>query len=403
MIYKKRKKRKFNETLVEGNPFARMIVFSKVKKDLIKKTRMFYPAPLEALNTIRKILKKNFRKALFIERESFSKLAVTEVSKRLINVFLLNEKIKKTYKLEESLVKKINSNQIESIGLLGAGKMGGGIAWLFSNADISVRMKDISWNAVANGYKAISGIYSELIKIKKINIREAELKIKKISGTIDYSGFSNADIIIEAIIEDKDIKIKTLKEIESIVSKNAIISTNTSSFSVKELSSGLKHPERFIGFHFFNPVNRMPLIEVVKGPKTSNLTVQKMIALAQKLKKSAVVINDCNGFLVNRILMTYLNEAILMVEEGADFVKIDRAIYDFGMPMGPFTLLDEIGIKVGYKVAKVLFNAYPERSKASKIFSAIGSSDDISGKTSGKGFFIYKKNKKIPNQAILKF
>ena len=206
--------------------------------------------------------------------------------------------------------------------------------------------------------------------------------------------------MIEAIVEDKEIKIKTLKELETIVSRDTIIATNTSSFSIEELSKELEHPEQFVGFHFFNPVNRMPLIEIVKSEKTSEAVVNKMAALARALKKTPVLINDCSGFLVNRILMTYLNEAVLLVEEGVDFVKIDKIIFDFGMPMGPFTLLDEIGIKVGYKVAKILLAAYPERFEESPIFSRIGSMDNITGRISGKGFFVYKKKKSAPNPAI---
>jgi 3-hydroxyacyl-CoA dehydrogenase / enoyl-CoA hydratase / 3-hydroxybutyryl-CoA epimerase len=398
-ILKNRRKRKFQDMILQGNPIGRMIVFNSAKKDVFKKTRGFYPAPLEAVRVMKKNYGKSLAKALSIERVGFSKLAVTDISKKLISIFFLNENLKKAFQSADT-EKIIESEKINFAGVLGAGKMGGGIAWLFSNANIPVRMKDISWKFIASGYRAISDVYNELKKIKKLDDREINLKMHKVSSAVDYSGFSNADVVIEAIIEDKDIKIKTLQELESVVAKDAIIATNTSSFSVDELSVKMQNPERFVGFHFFNPVNRMPLIEVVRGSRTSEIAVQKMISLARRLKKTPILVNDANGFLVNRILMAYLNEAILMLEQGVNFTKIDKAVFEFGMPMGPFTLLDEIGIKVGYKVAKNMASTKPDGAEMGKIFSEIGSSDSILGKASGSGFFIYKKGRKSPNQEI---
>jgi 3-hydroxyacyl-CoA dehydrogenase/enoyl-CoA hydratase/3-hydroxybutyryl-CoA epimerase len=327
-------------------------------------------------------------------------VAVSLQAKNLISVYFLNEELKKAYKVPEGLLAGPEGSDIKLAGLLGAGNMGGGIAWLFSNSDIRVRMKDISWQYVAAGLKAIRDIYDELEKKHKIEGREAGLKIHKVSGTIDYSGFQNADVVIEAITEDRDAKIKMLKELENYVRADSVIATNTSSFSIRELSGELMHPERFLGFHFFNPVNRMPLIEVIRGEKTSDQSLYKMINLARMLKKIPVLVNDSNGFLVNRVLMSYLMEAVIMMEEGVDFTRIDSSIYNYGMPMGPFALMDEIGIKTAVKVAAILEKAYPERSVKSKLMPEFVKNSSLTGRSAGSGFYIYKKKMKFPNPAV---
>ena len=396
-LLKKRSRKSLGQKLLEGTPPGRMIIFSKAKKDLLKQTRGFYPAPVEALKTVRKNSRAN-KKAFIREQDAFAKLVLTNISKKLINIFFLNEELKKYY--DTGVKDKGAVKHFKQAAVLGAGTMGGAISWLFSNAGIPVRMKDISWNAINAGIKTISDFYSILVKRKKIEKREADLNIQKVSGITDYSGLGSCDVVIEAIIEDKDIKIKTLKEAEDISGNETIIATNTSSYSVEELSSGLKNPERFAGFHFFNPVNRMPLIEIVRGKKTSEDTLQKLVLLARTLKKTPILVNDCHGFLVNRILVAYLNEAIMMLEEGHDFKLIDSVIFEFGFPMGPFTIMDEIGIKTGYKIAKNMMAAYPERNIASNVFDEIGKLDNVTGKHGGSGFYIYITNNSVPNKQI---
>ncbi len=398
-ILRMRKKRR-GGFLLEGNPLGRALVFQRAKKDLLKKTRGFYPAPMEALKVIRKSYGSGIEKSLALERKAFSKLAVSDSSKKLMEIYFLNEELKKAYTAPRPVSDKLKKSGINSAGLLGAGKMGGGIAWLFSNSGIPIRMKDMSWDYIAAGYRAVKEIYSESVRRHKLEIRESSLRMHKISGAVDFSGFGNADVVIEAIVEDKEEKIKALSELEKHIREDAIIATNTSSYSLAELSAGLKHPGRFVGFHFFNPVNRMPLIEVVRGPESSDLAVYSMIMLARKLKKTPVLLNDANGFLVNRVLMAYLNEAVSMAEEGADFVKIDETVYESGMPMGPFTLLDEIGLQTGIKVSKILSGAYPGRSAESVLLPAIGELKDLKGKSSGRGFFIYGKGGKRPNPIL---
>jgi len=231
----------FFKLFFEYNFLGRSIIFNEARKEIFRKTRGFYPALLKAITTIKENYGKKLDKALLIERKHFSELAVTGVSKNLIDIFFINEQIKKAFPVKQ-VKKNIPDIKDSFIGVLGAGKMGGGISWLFSNSNIKARMKDISWNALLSGYKAINEIYNDLKKIRKIDDREKNLRMHKVTGSVDYSGFKKVDIVIEAIIEDKEVKIKTLKELENQVSPETIIATNTSSFSVEELSSELVHP-----------------------------------------------------------------------------------------------------------------------------------------------------------------
>lgn len=391
-----KRRRKFSERIIESNPLTRMILYSVAKKDILKKTGGHYPSPLVAVSVIKKTYKRSMKFTMKRENEAFAKLAVSPISKKMVSLFLTGDSLKKEYKTTEKI------NAVNSLAVLGAGKMGGSIAWLAINASMPVRLKDITWEAVGNGLAAIADIYNDLLKIKKTDNREADLKKNYVSGTLDYSGFAGIDFVIEAIVEDQDVKIKTFKELEEYLGPDAIIATNTSSLSVTEMARSLQHPERFIGFHFFNPANRMPLIEVVPGEKTSQETVLRSVEFARKLGKTPIVLKDCNGFLVNRILMAYLNESLLMLEEGVDFDVIDRAMLSYGMPMGPFALFDEIGIKVGFKIAKLFSVFYPERFKIIKIQHDFENVKQLSGKSSGVGFYVYRNKNKKPNPLIAK-
>jgi 3-hydroxyacyl-CoA dehydrogenase / enoyl-CoA hydratase / 3-hydroxybutyryl-CoA epimerase len=378
------------ETILMGKFF----IYKIARKNLIAKTRSHYPAPLAALKVIEEsydLADDKILKGLEIEAQYFSKLASKEVAKNLISLFFASEEVKK-FKPD---INKAEITKVKNTSLIGAGIMGGGIAWLFSNYNIPIRMKDISNQGIALGFKQIHKIYSQLKKIRKYNDNEINLKINNITATLDYSGFKNSDLIIEAIIEDINIKKSTLKELENHISKDAIIASNTSSLSITKMAESLKNPERFIGMHFFNPVNRMPLVEVITGEKTSKKAIATIVELSKKLGKTPIIVKDVPGFLVNRILIPYINEAGLLIEEGANLELVDELIFDFGMPMGPFTLADAVGIDVGYKVAKILEEGYGNRMKVCDLLAEIYENKEMWGKKTGKGFFNYdKKGKK---------
>jgi 3-hydroxyacyl-CoA dehydrogenase/enoyl-CoA hydratase/3-hydroxybutyryl-CoA epimerase len=328
-------------------------------------------------------------------------MAITPVSKNLIGIFFADEALKKDYAPPMGgPAGAAVLAPLSAPALVGAGKMGGGIAALASSVGLPLRMKDIGWDAIGRGYAAIREIYDGQAKRGKLDEREAALKMHLVSSTVDYSGFRLADIVIEAIVEDRQAKAKAYAELEDAVGPETIIATNTSSLAVDELAAGLRRPERFIGFHFFNPVDRMPLIEVVPGRLTSPETLYRCVAFARRLRKTPIVVKDCHGFLVNRVLMAYLDESLLMLEEGTPFPDVDRAMLGFGMPLGPFALIDEIGIKVAYKVAKVMAAAYPERSGSGRLLSLFGERPDLIGKASRRGFYLYGSRGAAPNPDI---
>jgi 3-hydroxyacyl-CoA dehydrogenase / enoyl-CoA hydratase / 3-hydroxybutyryl-CoA epimerase len=380
---------------LEGNPLGRLTVFKMAEKALFKKTRGLMPAPLAALHVVRDTCTLSLERGLEEEAHRFSELAFTPQSKHLIDCFFAGEALRKAG--GES------NTKIEHTAVLGAGVMGGGIAWAFAAKGLPVRMKDLSWDAIAKGLQTASSYNKQLMKRKKMTPGENSLVLHRISGTTDYSGFSHADIVVEAIVEDLGIKKKVLAEAEKNVRDDTILVTNTSSLSVTDMAAALQKPARFAGMHFFNPVNRMPLVEVIAGPATAPETVAAVANLVRRIGKTAVIVKDCPGFLVNRILLPYLNEAARCLEDGATVDEIDQTIYHFGMPMGPFTLSDEVGLDVGYKVAKILAEKYGERMAVADSLRIAYEELHLLGNKGGKGFFLHdgKNDKKLINEELV--
>jgi 3-hydroxyacyl-CoA dehydrogenase/enoyl-CoA hydratase/3-hydroxybutyryl-CoA epimerase len=390
----KREKAHHNFVLYENFFFKKYLIFYFAKKDLLKKTNGFYPAPIKALEVIQKTyLKENFK----IELDAFCDLVIGKTAKNLMEIFFTNEELKKDCGVGD--YNKNNKYNIyykyKNIYLLGAGVMGGGIAWLFANKDINIRIKDITQSAIALGFNQVMKIFNQLKKIKKLTQEQINLKVIKITSCLDFSGFKSADFVIEAVIENMEIKKSILSETEKNVSKDTIIVSNTSSLSISEMSQALENPTRFAGMHFFNPVNKMPLVEVIRGKNTSDETIQSVVQMAKNLGKTPIVVKDVAGFLVNRILLPFMNEAAYLLQEGAKIKQIDNVIENFGMPMGPFILADVVGIDVGVKVAKSLQESYGERMKVAEILTEIYTNHkNLLGQKTKKGFYIYGSNDK---------
>jgi 3-hydroxyacyl-CoA dehydrogenase/enoyl-CoA hydratase/3-hydroxybutyryl-CoA epimerase len=379
--------------ILEGNPFGRMLLYRGARQLLKKKSRGM-PAPFKALEVVRQTYGGSLDTGLTREAEAFSELAPTPECKCLIDLFFASEGLKKSDKGEAPPM------PVERAGVLGAGVMGGGIAWLFADRGIPARVKDISWEAVAKAFHTANDYNRQLVKIRKLKEHEASVRMQRISGGIDYHGFQHADLVVEAVVENLEVKKKVLAELEGNVKAGAILCTNTSSLSVTEMGRALARPERFAGMHFFNPVNRMPLVEVVPGEKTTPETVASVAALARRLGKTPVVVKDCPGFLVNRILLPYMVEAAWLLQEGAGVEQIDRAIYRFGMPMGPFTLTDEVGIDVGAKVAKILAEGYGERMAVAPVLEHIAHDLKLLGAKGKRGFYLHEGKKRGLNPEI---
>jgi len=392
--------------LLERNPIGRAILYRRSRAEVVKRSGRHYPAPLAAIEVIRHTYRPSRpdlrgrsanrharARGLSLERRTFASLHPGPVSRNLLGLFLTSEALKKERGSG-------TSRTIAAAGVLGAGVMGGGIAWLFASNQIPVRMKDIAWEAIGKGFSSASQAFGELVKRRRLEARVADLAMHRITGTIDFSGFASLDLVIEAIVEKVAVKRQALAELESHVREDALLATNTSSLSVSEIAEGLAHPERFAGMHFFNPVNRMPLVEIIPGERTSAETVTALVAMAKRLGKTAVVVRDRPGFLVNRVLLAYLGEAALLLERGVDFLLIDRILVEFGMPMGPFTLIDEVGHDVAFEVAKVLSAAYGERIPLPKALGTLYEEHHLLGKKGGAGFYLYKGKAKRPNGAV---
>ncbi len=387
-----RKKRFTFESLF----FGKYLIFYLARKDLYEKTKGNYPAPFYALEVIRRTYKSTYGARGFeTELSAFCELVVGDISKNLIEVFFTSEALKKDNGIEA----EIATPEIKNAALLGAGVMGGGIAWLFANNNLNVRIKDITQNAISIGYNQILKIFNQLKKIKKLTQPQIDLKINKISAGLDFAGFDRAEIVVEAVVENMGVKKNILAEAEKQVKKEAIIVSNTSSLSISEMAHALENPERFAGMHFFNPVNRMPLVEVIRGEKTSDKTVVTVVKLSKNLGKTPIVVKDVAGFLVNRILLPYMNEAAYLLQEGTDIKRVDNLMEKFGMPMGPFILADIVGIDVGVKVAHSLFEAYGERMRVADVLDEIYKNHkNLLGKKAGRGFYIHGKKTVINDQ-----
>ena len=404
-IENRRRKKTLGTRLVEHNGIGRAVLYRRAARDTRKKTDGHYPAPVEALRVIRRAYRKRRPAALAIERTAFAWLAVTGVARNLVRLYFARESVKH----HPALRGEGEAGGVGRAAVLGAGVMGGRIGWLFSYHDIPVVMKDIDWEAVRRGYASAKDTYEQLERIGKLRPRESVLKLHKIHGAVDYGSFGTPDFIVEAVVESLDVKKRVLAEVEERVDDDAIIASNTSALSITEMAKALKRPERCVGMHFFNPVNRMPLVEIIAGERTSAETLRTTGALARKLGKTPVVVQNCTGFLVNRLLMPYLNEAVIMLDEGHRFPEIDRHIKAFGMPMGPFRLLDEVGIDVGYEVARECMRAYGDRMQTSRFFDELKANGELYGKKSGKGFYVYReesggrrgRHKPGPNRAML--
>ena len=283
--------------------------------------------------------------------------------------------------------------------MVGAGVMGGGIAQLLSNRNISVRVKDINTDALGGALREAYRIYSESVRRKRMKPFERDRKMRLISVGLTSDGMRRCGIIVEAVVEDFGIKQKVFRELGGITGPGTILASNTSSLSINEMAKVTPYPERVIGLHFFNPVNRMPLVEVIPADVTSKETIERTVQFARGLGKTVIVVKDVRGFLVNRILVPYLNEAGHLMEAGVSPQRIDAVAKRFGMPMGPAELLDHIGIDIAYKVAHILEGAYGGRMKMAALFEIVKEKKYF-GKKSALGFYRYHGKKAEPNPGI---
>jgi 3-hydroxyacyl-CoA dehydrogenase/enoyl-CoA hydratase/3-hydroxybutyryl-CoA epimerase len=369
---------------LEDNPVGRKILFQQARKALLAKTRGHYPAPERALEAVRIGVEKGGEEGYRAEAGFFGELVVSEVSRRLVEIFFATQALKKDSGVDDPAVRP---RKVEKVAMLGAGLMGAGIAYVTAEAGIPVRLKDKDDAALGRGLKQIAAILDERVRRKRLTSREREEKLALISGTTDYSGIGNADVVIEAVFEDLSIKHAVVREVGR-EAPNAILASNTSSIPIGLIAEAATRPENVVGMHFFSPVHKMPLLEVIRGRSTGAEAVATVVALGKRIGKTVVVVNDGPGFYTSRILAPYMNEASFVFIDGAAVEDIDRALVAFGFPVGPMQLLDEVGIDVGAKVAHIMHEAFGERLAPPAGFDKLVENGRLGRKTK-KGFYLY--------------
>lgn len=366
--------------------------FSTAQAMVAAKAGKHYPAPHLMVETVQKAASLDRDGALKLENQGFVKLAKTDAAQAQIGIFLADQQVKgKGKKLAKS-----SDKSIDLTAVLGAGIMGGGIAYQSAVKGTPVIMKDINRDALDLGLKEAAKILGKGMQRGKVDATKMATTLNAITPTLEYSTLKDADLVIEAVVENPKVKASVLQETEETVSDDAIICSNTSTISIDKLAESLKKPERFCGMHFFNPVHRMPLVEIIRGKDTTDATVNAVVAATMKMGKTPIVVNDCPGFLVNRVLFPYFAGFSKLVLDGADFTKVDKVMEkDFGWPMGPAYLLDVVGMDTANHAAGVMADGFPERMKSIENDPVtLMYNEKRLGQKNGKGFYNYGTDKR---------
>ncbi len=375
---------------------GRSIVFGQARKGVLARTGGVYPAPLAVIDVLNRTAGATVAAGLNDEASTVAPLIVGPVCKNLVRIFHLSEAAKRANVVADPALKPA---QIDAMALIGAGVMGAGIAELAARNGIAVRMREIKPEALQKGLQTVRAVIDERGRKKRQPAREKDGQMARILPTLELTGMAHADFAIEVVIEDPEVKRRVFGELEVRIPTTALLATNTSSLSVNLLAEGLLHPERFVGFHFFNPVHKMPLVEVIRGEKTSDAALVTAVGLARRMGKTPVVVKDSPGFVVNRVLMPYLREAMYLLEEGYRVTDIDAAMKRFGMPMGPFEVVDEVGLDVANKVAGVLAKAFPERMQPAAALEKLIAAGRL-GRKNGIGFYRHQGRKRTADPAV---
>jgi 3-hydroxyacyl-CoA dehydrogenase/enoyl-CoA hydratase/3-hydroxybutyryl-CoA epimerase/enoyl-CoA isomerase len=379
------------KTKLKLNPIESMMVFEVAKGFVAGKAGPNYPAPVTAIKVIQKAAGMNRDKALAVEAQNFAKMAKTSAAQNLIGLFLNDQTVKSVAKKHA----KKSSAAVEKAAVLGAGIMGGGIAYQSASKGTPIVMKDIRDEALDLGMSEATKLLNKKVSRNRMSTTEMAETLGRIKPTLNLDDLKGVDVVVEAVVENTKIKQSVLAEVEKTLGDDAILTSNTSTISISLLAEALDHPERFCGMHFFNPVHMMPLVEVIRGEKTSDEAIARTVAFAQKLGKTPIVVNDCPGFLVNRVLFPYFAGFTKLVGHGADFRHIDKVMSRFGWPMGPAYLLDVVGIDTGHHANAVMAEGFPDRMKSDeKTALDIMYENDRYGQKNNKGFYIYELDKK---------
>lgn len=375
---------------MQFSPIEKMMVFESVRGVVGAKAGKHYPAPMAAIKTMEKGISQDMEKAAETEIKGFVKLAKSTVAKSLVTLFLSDQVIKKTAGKYAK-----DATPVKQAAVLGAGIMGGGVAYQSASKGTPIIMKDIRPEALELGLSEANKLFNGQIERGRLTADKALKAMNGITPALSYGEFGHVDLVVEAVVENVKVKKAVLAETEQYIADTTILASNTSTISITELAKDLKRPENFCGMHFFNPVHRMPLVEVIRGAKTSDAAIAKTVSYAQAMGKTPIVVNDCPGFLVNRVLFPYFAGFSLMMKEGADFQQVDKTMEKFGWPMGPAYLLDVVGIDTAYHADRVMADGYPDRMKHEGV-NAVDRLYELErfGQKNGKGFYMYEPDRK---------
>ncbi len=381
---------------VKHNPMELTMAFESAKGVIGAQAGPHYPAPMQALKTMQKAVKLDRKGAIDVEAKAFAKLAKTDVTASLVGLFLKDQYVKKVAKKYTQ-----DTAPVALAGVLGAGIMGGGVAYQSASKGTPILMKDINEAALRLGLDEATKLLSGQLKRGRIDAQQMAKTLTMITPTLSYGDFNRADLVVEAVVENVNVKKSVLAEVEKHLKDDAILTSNTSTISITELATALEKPEKFCGMHFFNPVHRMPLVEVIRGEKSGEEAIARTVAYAKAMGKTPIVVNDCPGFLVNRVLFPYFGGFSALVSDGADFRQVDKVMEGFGWPMGPAYLLDVVGIDTAHHADAVMAAGFPDRmshegeTAIDRMFS-----EGRYGQKNSKGFYIYELDKKGKQKKI---
>ena len=369
-------------------------LFGQARTRTLKKTKGLYPAPERIIDCVETGIHKGLKVGLDSEARLFGELAMTAQARQLMQIYFATTELKKDRGTEAGVA----PHPVRKIGVLGAGLMGAGISYVSSSrAAVAVRLKDKDSTGLNRGLAYIHKLIQQRLQRRALSTYDAQQHSRRVTPTLDYSGFHDADLVIEAVFEDLNLKQQMLREIEEQCRKDTLFASNTSSIPIAKIAQAAARPGNVIGMHYFSPVEKMPLLEVISGPDTDPIAIATAVEFGHQQGKTVIVVKDGAGFYVNRILAPYVNEAAHLLEEGIAIDAVDKALVDFGFPVGPFALLDEVGLDVSSKVGPILFDAFGERLRPSRAAEVL-IKDQRLGKKSGRGFYRYGSGKKAQKE-----
>jgi 3-hydroxyacyl-CoA dehydrogenase/enoyl-CoA hydratase/3-hydroxybutyryl-CoA epimerase len=364
--------------LAELTPAGRQLIYRKARQTVLERTHGHYPAPLKALEAVRAGFEEGMAACMDVESQAFGELATSDTARNLTWLFLATQRSRHT----------AHERAANAMGVVGAGFMGAAIAELGAVAGLQVRVKDVSSEAVARGLASVRRMLDQGVQRRRFERREANAILGRLSGGADYAGFAPADVVIEAAFEDLEVKRAIVRDLEAVLSERAVVASNTSAIPIGDIALGASHPERIVGMHFFSPAERMPLLEVIRPAHASDDAIDTVVTLGTRLGKTVIVVGDSPGFYTTRVLGVMLNEAALLVEQGARLEDVDRAMTDFGFPVGPFVLYDEVGLTVAQHAGEVVARAFGDRIPISTLVPELVAAQ-ATGRKAGRGFYLW--------------